>query len=79
MNLSDEETQEERDDGGHSDADHSDSGHSSDKLDRFRAHVKKEIELFRGREAETFADHFMAVLTGRAAPYGARSRSGTRH
>lgn len=54
----------ERDDGGHSDADHSDSGHSSDKLDRFRAHVKKEIELFRGREAETFADHFMAVFDG---------------
>ncbi|HEX5736027.1 MAG TPA: alpha/beta fold hydrolase [Blastocatellia bacterium] len=39
-------------------------GPSSDKLDRFRAHAKKEIELFRGREAETSADHFMAVFDG---------------
>ena len=36
----------------------------TDKLDRFRAHVQKEVELFRGREAETFEDRFMAIFDG---------------
>ncbi len=48
----------------HVNMDSSADSHSSDKLDRFRAHVKREVEMFRGREAETFADRFMAIFDG---------------
>jgi pimeloyl-ACP methyl ester carboxylesterase/class 3 adenylate cyclase len=42
-----------------------DSG-SRDVLDRFRAHTKKEIELFRGREVGARKDNFLATFDGPA-------------